>query len=83
MKTWQETTVDLTIIIAASALAIAKIISVEIWLLVIGPITGAAISAKAKGNGGNGSGKGIAAGGSVVLMLLAGAYEIATTRGKV
>lgn len=78
MKTWQETAVDLTIIIAASALAVAKVISVEVWLLVIGPITGAAISAKAKGA----SGKGGAAGGSVVMLLLAGAYEVMTQRGK-
>lgn len=83
MKTWQETAVDLTIIVAASALAVAKIISVEVWLLVIGPITGAALSNRAKtGNGGKPTGK-AAAGGSAVLLLLAGAYEIMVNRGKV
>jgi hypothetical protein len=78
MKTWQEVSLDLGIVLCVSVLTGLKIVSPEAWLLIVGPLVGAHVSNKAKkGNGGNGSTVPPA---SAALAILAGAAALMSSK---
>lgn len=55
-KTWQEVALDLGVLAAATTLTALKVITPEVFLLIIGPLVGAHVAqrgAKAKSGGGS------------------------------
>jgi hypothetical protein len=77
MKSWQEVSLDLGIVLCVSVLTGLKIVSPEAWLLIVGPLVGAHVSNKAKKGGGGGSTVPPA---SAALAILAGAAALMSSK---
>ena len=76
-KTWQEVALDLGVLAAATVLTALKVISPEMFFLVVGPLVGAHVAQRGTKNGnGNGKADSPVAPSSAVLALILGAAAI-------
>lgn len=74
-KTWQEVALDLGVLAAATVLTALKVISPEMFFLVVGPLVGAHVAQRGTKNG-NGKADSPVASSSAVLALILGAAAI-------
>lgn len=83
MKTWQEVALDLGVLAAATVLTALKVVTPEMFLLIVGPLVGAHVAkrgeaAKSKGKP---SGESVAPpSSSAVMALVLGAAALLTRR---
>lgn len=84
MKTWQEVALDLGVLAAATVLTALKVVTPEMFLLIVGPLVGAHVAKRgeaAKSTKGKSAGESVAPpSSSAVMALVLGAAALLTRR---